>query len=326
MSQQARRALRAWMLAALVALPAVATPSAAQTPAAAAPPAESVARDSRVIYRIRPSEIDASTRRVDDAHYVAFDRPAPDTPLVVFMSGTGGRPENMAPIINFVADQGFRALGVSYPTAQAVVQMCANAPDPDCSGDFRRKRIYGEGDFGLIDDTPDEAIVHRLTLLLRHLDRLHPDEGWAAYLNGDAPNWSRIIVTGQSQGAGMAAYIAKRESVARAVLFSSPWDFSPGPTLAPWLQQPSATPPERWFGVYHKDEAAADLLARSYDQLGIPADQIRVLDLDSGLIEVNQARPNPYHTIGIRDPRMHDDWRRLFGSPRAGGSVASPPD
>jgi predicted esterase len=297
--------------------------AAPQVPADAA---AAVAAGQRVVYRIRPSEVDAATRRFDDVHYVAFDRPAPATPLVVFMAGSGGRPENMAPIINFVADQGFRAVGVSYPTAQAVVQVCASRPDPDCSGDFRRKRIYGEGDFDLIDDAPDEAIVHRLTLLLRHLDRLHPTENWGAYLDGDAPDWSRIIVTGHSQGAGMAAYIAKREPVARVVLFSSPWDHSPGPTLAPWLQNPGATPPERWYGVYHRDENTAALLAQAYVRLGIPADHIRVLDLDSGRLTAASPAANPYHTLGIRDPRMAEDWRWLFGrgAPVAPRPAATP--
>ena len=110
--------------------------------------------------------------------------------------------------------------------------------------------------------------------------------------------------------------------MARVVLISSPWDYSPGPTLAPWLQTPSATPSERWFGVYHKDEVAAGLLAQSYRQLGIPMDHTRVLELDSGMIEVNQARPNPYHILGIRDPRMYDDWRQLFGRPQSFGLSA----
>ena len=46
---------------------------------------------------------------------------------------------------------------------------------------------------------------------------------------------------------GMAAYLAKEHSVARAVLFSSPWDSYGGkggqlPALAPWFVTSSATP------------------------------------------------------------------------------------
>jgi hypothetical protein len=32
-------------------------------------------------------------------------------------------------------------------------------------------------------------------------------------------------LAGQSQGAGMAAFIVKRQAAARVILFSSPWDF-----------------------------------------------------------------------------------------------------
>lgn len=320
-SNPSRRAVAAAALC--LTLVAGALAAASQTPSPAAAPV--AGRENRVIYRVRPSEADPTVQRFDEAHYIAFDRPAPDTELVVMMTGTGGRPEYMAPIINFAADQGYRAVGVSFPTRPAVVQVCATRPDPDCSGDFRRKRLYGEGDFALIDDVLNETIVHRLTLLLRHLDRTHPDEGWGAYLRGDKPDWSRIIVSGQSQGAGMAAYIAKRELVARAVLFSSPWDYSPGPTPAAWLDDPGVTPPDRWYGVYHRDETAADLLARSYAILGIPADHIKVVDLDSGRLEATPQRPNPYHVIGIRDPRMVEDWRRLFGRGRPSGSAAARP-
>ena len=70
------------------------------------------------------------------------------------------------------------------------------------------------------------------------------------------PKWGRIVLAGQSQGAGMAAFIAKRQAAARVILFSSPWDFvvSDGNArrLAAWISAPSKTPPERWFGGYQQ--------------------------------------------------------------------------
>ncbi len=88
----------------------------------------------------------------------------------------------------------------------------------------------------------------RLVKLLQYLDVQHPDEHWGDYLIGGEPNWSRIVISGHSQGAGMAAYIAKRKAVARVVLFSSPWDYVKSSRQpAPWLSETSATPPERWF-------------------------------------------------------------------------------
>ena len=54
---------------------------------------------------------------------------------------------------------------------------------------------------------PAESIVARLVAALRALDRQAPREGWGAYLDGDQPRWDRILVSGLSQGAGMAAFI-----------------------------------------------------------------------------------------------------------------------
>lgn len=68
-----------------------------------------------------------------------------------------------------------------------------------------------------------ESAVSRLTAVIRYLDRRHPKLGWAGHLTpGDRPLWPRIVVSGLSQGAGMAAFIAKRFPVNRVVLFSSP--------------------------------------------------------------------------------------------------------
>ena len=146
-------------------------------------------------------------------------------------------------------------------------------------------RIYGNRALGdaAVDNTPAESIVNRLVKLLQYVDGNHPDGGWGSYLENGAPNWQRIAVCGQSQGAGMAAFIAKEHEVARVILFSSPWDFVEAGgrrELAPWLALPSKTPPDRWFGGYHARENMADLLARSYAELKIPRDHIRIFNED----------------------------------------------
>jgi len=74
----------------------------------------------------------------------------------------------------------------------------------------RRKRIYGDNVTSMIDDRAEESIVARLTKLLAALDKVHPAQGWGRYLKDGKPDWSQIAVSGLSQGAGMAAYIAQR--------------------------------------------------------------------------------------------------------------------
>ena len=191
------------------------------------------------------------------------------------------------------------------------------------SARFREKRIFGDNATDVIDDTPAEAIVSRLTKLLQFLARQHPGEGWDAYLDNGAPRWNRIAIAGHSQGAGMAAFIAKRQVVARVVLLSGPVDFSnPGKVLAPWIASASATPPDRWYGLYHTHELRAGLLEQSYGVLRIPPAHVRALDSEPG---APPPRPNgdPYHVSVISDrttprdstgaPSYAGDWAFILG-------------
>lgn len=252
------------------------------------------AADGLVVYRVVPHDTDPAITRFDDPHYIVFDpaRPA-SADLLLFMSGTGGRPENLSEFIKVAAEQGYRAVSLAYNNVPAVVAVCPQDPDPGCSAKFRSRRIFGTKDMGGIDDEPAESIVNRFTKLLVSLDRLHPTEGWGAYLDGGKPRWERIAVAGHSQGAGMAAFIAQKVRVARVILFSSPWDFfGKDRRLAPWvLDGPGATPAESWFGAFHEKENTADLLGRAYKALKVPAAHVRVLTLEPA----RMGGPNPYH-------------------------------
>jgi predicted esterase len=256
------------------------------------------AQGTFVSLRIKPSAVDSTTTRFDEAHYVVLDTAKKgDLPLLLFLPGTGGRPLNTSDFANESAADGYRVIGLEYVDEPAVAQICPRNPSPDCSEKVRRKRIYGEGVTSLVDDRPEESIESRLVALLRMLDRMQPSIGWSRYIDGTHPNWSRIAVSGLSQGAGMAAYIAQRTRVDRVILFSSPWDnYGPRRTLAPWVTRGTGeTPAERWFAAYHSKEATADIIARAYRALGIPSDHIHVLTLEPRV----RNGANPYHASGV---------------------------
>jgi len=278
-----------------------------------------------VVYRIAPSVVDPSTRRFDEPHYIVFDSAAAaNAPLLLFLPGTGGRPQNTSDFANVAATQGYRVIGLEYVDTPAVQQICPREPDPDCAEKVRRKRIFGEDVTPLIDDRAEESIVARLTKLLLALDREHPGDGWGHYLKDGAPDWTQIAVSGLSQGAGMAAYIAQRTAVERVVLFSSPWDnYGPRHVLAPWVTRGAGkTPAERWFAAYHKNEQTAETIARAYAALRIPRDHIHVFTLEPA----RETSANPYHPSVVANgatPRAPDgtpaylgEWRELLGSVR----------
>lgn len=284
--------------------------------------ADSASAGALVVYRIVPSSIDTSVHRFDAPHLVVFERNvAADAPLLLFLPGTGGRPDNTSEFASVAARQGYRVIGLAYVDEPAVQQLCPREPDPDCAEKVRRKRIYGDDVTDLIDDRPGESIVSRLATLLVALDRAHPAEGWSRYLSDGKPDWTRIAVSGLSQGAGMAAYIAQRTAVARVILFSSPWDFyGRSRTLAPWVRRGhGATAAELWFGAYHRNENTADLIEHAYAALQIPRDHIHVFSLEPA----RRVSANPYHPSVVGNaatPRAADgtpayanEWRAMLG-------------
>ncbi len=294
---------------------------------ALAPYGASAQQSDAVIFSVSPRDADpAITRFVDDDVVLSKRTVRADAPLLVFLPGTHGVPQNVKRFLAAAALDGYRAIGLMYDDADAVNVICPQNPDPSCTALVRRKRIYGVNDTKLIDDQPQESIVNRLVKLLQYLDAQRPAEGWKAYLAGAQPNWSRIAVSGHSQGAGMAAFIAKEHAVARVILFSSPWDFQRGGALSPWLREPSATPPDRWFAAYHTKEPMARFIARAYLALGIPSANVRVLSLEPQP-NANVARLGRmvYHTSVVGDyttplnsdgtPAYSADWLFMLGHP-----------
>lgn len=274
----------------------------------------------RIIECIRPSATDSAIRRFDSPSYVLFnDNSGPGANLLVFLNGTDGRPPGPVPFLKAAADAGYRVIALTAIDVPAVAQYCAPNPDPNCSGNFRRMRIYGDAAIPdpAVENTPAESIVNRLVKLLQYLDRQEPQRKWGDYLENGAPKWSRIALTGQSQGAGMSAFIAQEHEVARVILFSSPWDYietkGHHATLAPWLSGPSKTPLQRWYAGYHEHENTAGLIQRAYAALRIPPDHIRVFKRDLPVSPQVARHHNLYHMQGISSPSYEQDRAFFLG-------------
>jgi hypothetical protein len=280
-------------------------------------PQPCAAEIGRVIECIKPSETDPAIRRFDSAHYILFNaNTGPDAYLLVYLPGTGGEPPGPLTFLKMAAAAGYRVISLAYNDVPAVVVYCAKKLDPACSENFRRMRVYGDVALDrVIDNSSAESLINRLVKLLQYLVDHEPGRNWGSYLENGTLNWNRIAFTGQSQGAGMAAFIAKQHIVARVVLFSSPWDFvvSNGNVrrLATWISEPSKTPPERWFGGYHERENAGALIAQAYVELQIPRDHIRIFTLDLPVTRQQTISKNPFHSEGIRNP-FYAEQRAFF--------------
>jgi len=276
-------------------------------------------------YEIQPSSIDPNVHNFDTPNVVIPNATVSRPPMVLFLSGTGGKPTSTTEFLKFIAAQGYQVIGLTYDDTPTAEQLCPSNPDPDCAEAFRRMHVEGDIDDGHgkspVATPVNETIALRLNVLLHNLTLDKPEEGWDYYLDGDRIRWERIVVSGQAQGAGMAAYIAKHHEVARVVLFSSPWDTT-GPDNQPaaWLAEPSATPMDRWYAEYHQRELTAGLIKGAYATLQIPADHIHVLtqDLPSNF---HGNSPNPFQINTIRDVRYAPDWQAMFGRAAPNGTV-----
>ena len=237
---------------------------------------------ARVLYLVRPHDTDPAIDHFLKDHYAIFYRSAKQNGLLfVFFPGTYGQPHGYQLLLDEAARAGYKAVGLEYPDANsdprasAVAQICARIADPDCPASVRRARLSGGTAPGGTSVTPANSILNRLASLLRYLDREHPADGWGAFLRGTSLAWDRMAAGGHSQGAGMAAFLAKEHLVARVALWSGPFDYLPAlGRFPPWMETASATPLGRWYGMVHADEPGESTLIAGWRVLGLPGQPV----------------------------------------------------
>jgi hypothetical protein len=271
----------------------------------------STSEKASVVLKIKPSQTDSRIRVADTPHYIAYNKEVKQGRLFLFMPGTGGIADRGPNELFATAiQQGYRVINLSYINTPAVAQICRGQvliDNPDCAEHFRAKRIYGNMDTTLIMDEPQESILNRFTKLLIYLAENDKEGNWSYYLEKGSPKWAQIVVSGQSQGGGMAAFIAKRESVARVVIFSGGWDYSSKNTIAKWYYGKSKTPLDRWYGTYHVLEPQAKTIDETYKAMNIPNNHIFPFNLEP-------PRGRSAHANGVRNTGYKDQWIRLLGS------------
>jgi hypothetical protein len=279
-------------------------------------------------YFIPPDETDAKILRSDNLNMVILDREVEQGALLVFMGGANSyRKCTHRPLFEVALKNGYRIISLDYQYEPPANANCWGSADDECYARNRASKTFGLQGVVALHLAPEECIENRLARLLIYLTEHHPDAGWERYLDGNSVRWNRISVSGHSQGAGLAAYIAKEKEVFRTVLFSSPWDHYPErQMLAPWLHKDSFTQYAKWFGSFHVKESNAEMLEKSFAALKIPAANIRRFDRDPVVPEwlAQDSRADPYHISVVssyaspQSPNgeflYQDDWSFLLGS------------
>jgi hypothetical protein len=275
--------------------------------------------------------------------------------LFVFLPGTGNRPGDYQLFSAEAARAGYHVIGLMYQNDKALENICKASADAGCAEKVRMESLTGAPLSELVTVTEGNSIDHRLTRLLVYLKAQYPNEHWHKFLKHGKPDWSRIVVSGQSQGAGQAALIARERLVSRVVMLSGPPDQSNAPRIDSWVRI-GATPRSSMFALYHfadrlKPGISANMGALGFglEALGsigvgtlgpwcIPADERRLADWAFGRAHVlvtnlfprgaggcgGVTSGNP-HRSTARDeytplladgtPALLGAWRYLIGDP-----------
>lgn len=228
---------------------------------------------------IAPQTTDPEITTNLNNHYVSINRGiAPKNQLFVFLAGTGGVAFNYQEINNTGADLGFHSVNLNYPNDEAVNTLCSPGFDLNCYSNVRLEIKDGTDRTPLVNVNRPNSIENRLIKLLIRLQNLSPNDNWGQFLNGDSTiNWSKIVISGHSQGGGHAGIIGRYHSVVRVVMFA--WhDFS-GVANAPanWIALPNTTPnastPDKFRGFSHFQDDAINfniLTTRVWPAFGMP--------------------------------------------------------
>lgn len=203
-------------------------------------------------YKVQPSLTDKAIKEFDDPHLVYFNKSVkPRNELLIFLPGTNGKPGGTNLFCQTAADLGYHTVAIAYPTDIPAARV-RDEKDPDAFEKFRLEIIEGRDLSTFVSVNRTNSIENRLIRLLEHLGKADSGGNWGQFLSNGKINWSKIAVSGHSQGGGHAGLIAVKHRVARAVMTGAPKDFDRSRNApAAWYKKP-ATPVSGFFTLNHE--------------------------------------------------------------------------
>jgi hypothetical protein len=239
-----------------------------------APASASVAISTQTV---EPSLTGAGITRESQARnydFVAAPASASDRKavLVVFLGGATSSPGSYTDVTSEAAGLGYGAIDLRYPNTKLAGSSCSG--DDACFTQFRGETSFGEqvaygpgvGPYDATALSIDRAnsVVNRLVSLLDYLAQ--NDGYWSQFLVPSSaspyttghfghvyPDWSKLVISGHSQGGGDAAFVGTLIPARRVVMFSSP-DDDVGGASASWITAPSRTPVTSYWGLRNQNE------------------------------------------------------------------------
>jgi len=207
------------------------------------------------VLRVKPEQTDPAIATVHGPHIAVYDPDAVSNHrLFFFIDGTGANPSSSMAVYRTFAGWGYHVVSIDYEN-NLITTALAHSLDPASFGNYRNAIITGAPVSDRIKVDPANSILNRFQKLLVCLVKYDSKGGWDEFLKDGKPAWDRVIVGGHSQGSGHAAYIGKLFRVDRVLIFSGPQDYLDDlHKPAPWLDEPGATPPSRFFAFLSQND------------------------------------------------------------------------
>ncbi len=265
-----------------------------------------------------PSVTDPAITQFNNNHYSVVDPAVSNLGrLVLFLPGTGATPFQYREFPQNAASLGFHALALMYPNGSAINSLCAQyAPlDADAAGNARLEMIDGTNRVSFLSVDSTNCIQSRLIKGLQYLNTTYPTRGWGQYYSGNAVLWSKLIACGHSQGAGMAAMLAKTRVTDRCVMFTDMDWWVAGNRPYNWMSTSPQTPVDRWYLLAHERDQYLDFTemqtcatALDVDRYGayVPAETSAATSYSgrhflSTNLDPAPAQPTSYHGCPVVD-------------------------
>lgn len=240
--------------------------------------------------------------------------------LWIHFTGSYGRPYDQrkdayesSVWLDELMGQGYIAIQLAYDNRFSVNGDLCGAQNPgrardNCAGEVREIALSGEGASPYRSTDQYNTIDYRLEALVAYLEDTQGIQ-LSVGVSSDGIDWGTISVSGHSQGANQAYYIAKERAVAFACILAGGYDSAdsvdPGPlAIADWFTTGASATPLSHIGALltTTDDNYRAFHAGLTQAVGLSPDQIVIDNNAPYHDEVGQEIDG--HAGTIKDPKL----------------------
>lgn len=249
---------------------------------------------------IQPEATGTAVKEIKGPHAVYWNPNYSNQKLLITIGGTTSRPEDLTEFAETAAELGYHVISVDYFNL-VITTACRDSSDDMCFDKFRREIILGEEGSDLLEVNKENSLLSRLHKLMQYL--VNRDSRWSEFFEDGSFKWEKVVLMGNSQGAGHAAFLSKMFAVSKVLMLIGPQDHFKT-HAAPWIRKEGKTPGSRYYAFLHRDDyfdskmqlACFKLLCKCQDLKNVIMTSKQVQDTHNSLLT----------------PLFKDEWKQLL--------------